>query len=70
MQRSIVYEACQDFDVPYAHQSPMHKKNIKPEFLLLDIVINSQNFWGGSWRIWGGGGGAIIPCLFQTSIHA
>ena len=27
-------------------------KNIKPEFLLLDIVaINSQNFWGGSWRV-------------------
>ena len=30
------------------------KKHIKPEFLLLDIVLIVKTFWGGSWRVWGG----------------
>ena len=51
VQRSITCEACKVFEPIFEYQSPMHEKNIKPEFLLLAKLLG---FWGGSWRVWGG----------------
>ena len=61
MQRSIVCEACKVFDVPYAHfgvSITNAQKNIKPEFLLLDILI-VKTFGGEVW------GGKLPPCTPQ-----
>ena len=47
MQRSIMCEACKVFDVPYSHFGVSNaRKNIKPEFLLLDIVLIVKTFGG------------------------
>ena len=35
------------FEPIFEYQSPMHEKNIKPEFLLLDIVLIVKTFGGG-----------------------
>ena len=62
MQRSIVCEACKVFEPIFEYQSRNARKNIKPEFLLLDIVLIVKTFFfgggegggGGNWRVWGG----------------
>ena len=55
MQRSIVCEACKQFWVSITNA----RKNIKPEFLLLDIVLIVKTFWGGGEV--GGFGGEASP---------
>ena len=53
MQRSIVCEAS---NIPYAHFRVNARKNIKPEFLLLDIVLIVKLLGRGG----GGGGGGEV----------
>ena len=65
MQRSILCVKHAKFLTPhmpiFEYQSPMHEKNIKPEFLLLDIVLIVKIFGG---EVGGFGGG---PCIFPPS---
>ena len=60
MQRSILCEACKVFEPIFEYQSPMH---VKPEFLLLDIVLIVKTFGGevGGFGGGGGGGGSFPP---------
>ena len=61
MQRSIVCEACKVFEPIFEYQSPIScnaRKNIKPEFLLLDIVLIVKTFGG---EVGGFGGEASPP---------
>ena len=55
MQRSILCEACKVFEPIFEYQSPMH---VKPEFLLLDIVLIVKTFGG---EVGGFGGEASPP---------
>ena len=56
MQRSIVCEACKVFDVPYAHAFlSINHQIIKPEFLLLDIVLIVKTLGGGGGEVGGFG---------------
>ena len=71
MQRSILCEACKVFEPIFEYQSPMYEKNIKPEFLLLDIVLIVKTFGGEV----GGFGGEASPLhppvdetLWQTNV--
>ena len=59
MQRSIVCEACKVFEPIFEYISITNaRKNIKPEFLLLDIVLIVKTFWG---EVGGFGGGSFPP---------
>ena len=61
MQRSIVYEACKVFEPIFEINHQCTKKNIKPEFLLLDIVLIVKTFGGKLEGLGGGGGGGNFP---------
>ena len=68
MQRSIVCEACKVCGGPYAHfcvSITNARKNIKPEFLLLDIVLIVKTFGG---EVGGFGGEASPPHPVKTVI--
>ena len=60
MQRSILSVKHAKFltsHMPiFEYQSPMHKKNIKPEFLVLDIILIVKTLGGA-----GGFGGEASP---------
>ena len=58
-KRSIVCEACKVFEPIFEYQSITNaRKNIKPEFLLLDVVWLSKLFGG---EVGGFGGEASPP---------
>ena len=65
MQRSIVCEASKIFDIPYAHFRVNARKNIKPEFLLLDIVLIVKLLGRGEVGGFGVGGASFPPCTPQ-----
>ena len=59
MQRSIVCEACKVFEPIFEYHAITNaRKNIKPEFLLLDIVLIVKTFGG---EVGGFGGEASPP---------